>query len=197
MKQLRPYLSLIIPFVLVFLLWQKNRELLRYRMADNKRAQEVIQNKELHIQTLDSAVSFVLMKARKDSAEFKVAQIASNEEIKGYKRTIAKLRPLIQDKIDSFPDLREFVSSQDSVIDKQDSLLRAQDLYCALQIKDFQEILALHQQKFAAQAQISDAWMDMATQAQKETSKEKRRKNFFKVVSGVLVGGIVYMSLKE
>lgn len=197
MKQILPYFLLAVAVVLLFMMWQSNRELEKYRREDNKRSQQVIEAKTAEILTRDRAILKKDSLRKADSLKFRVSQIASNEEINGYKRTIAKLRPLIQDKIDSFPDLREFVSNQDSVILKQDSLLQAQDLYCALQIKDFQEILAIHQQKFEAQAQISEAWMDMATKAQKETKKEKRKKVFWKITSGILTAGIIFVALKE
>lgn len=133
----------------------------------------------------------------RDSLSFKSRENGLKIEIKRYESKIASLRPQVQAKIDSFPDLRQFLELQDSIIVKQDSLIRAQDLFCAAQISDFNEILALHQQKFTAQQQISEAWMETAAEARKDAVKEKRKKNFFKITSGILTAGILFLAVRE
>lgn len=197
MKNLLPYFLLLLLAILCFFLFQSNRELAKLRTEDNRRAQEVIAKHRDTIKTAVARINELEVRRTHEHDSAKVAQNSAKREIEAYKKTIIRLRPTVQAKIDSFPDLRAFVAAQDYLIQQQDSLIRSQDLFCAAQIRDFNEILALHQQKFEAQGQITDALTEQLAASTKETRKQKRGKNFFKVVSGVLVGGIVYMSLKE
>jgi len=172
-----------------------------WRIRDNERTRQLldigeakltIATKQAEILGRDTLIQALQTKVVKDSAKFKVSQNAAIREIKVYKVTIAKLRPLLQAKIDSFPDLREFVAAQDSTIDNQQALIQSQELHCTLQVRSLQQIIALTTQQFEAQKQITAAVTEQLAISTQETRKERRGKKFWRVLAVVgTVGGIL------
>lgn len=197
MKTALPYFLLLVALVLLFALWRSNRELAKLRMEDNRRAQQVIEQHRDTIKTAVARINELQAKGVKARDSAKVAQSALKIEISTYKKTIARLRPLVQAKIDSFPDLRDFVAAQDSTISRQDSLIYRQELFCTLQIRDLQEIVQLTEQKYAAQEQITAAVTAQLAKEVRQHRKTKRRSTLKSVGLGILSAGIVIISLKE
>lgn len=197
MKTILPYLLLAVALILLFFLFQSNRELAKLRMEDNRRAQETIARHRDTIKTVTARINELQAKGIKDRDSAKVAQSALKIEIRRYESKIASLRPKVQAKIDSFPDLRDFVANQDSVISRQDSLLRDTELFCQLQVRDLSKIIELQEQKFEAQKQITAAVTEQLAKETREHRKTKRRSALKSVGLGILSAGIVIISLKE
>lgn len=177
--------------------WRQAKEEQLKRYLDNGRAQVEIAAKQAEIDTAAGRIQALQEKVGKDSLKFRTREIARNAEIKGYKVAIARLRPLVAAKIDSFPDLRDFVANQDSVISKQDSLLRDTELFCQLQVRDLSKIIELQEQKYEAQKQITAAVTEQLAKETREHRKTKRRSALKSVGLGILTLGVVIISLKE
>jgi hypothetical protein len=180
-----------------YIQWKNANEEQNNAYAQNRRNQETIQRAGDSIKTAAARINELEAKGIRTRDSAKVAQNAAKREIQAYRQTIAKLRPLVQAKIDSFPDLREFVSSQDSVISKQDSLLHDTELFCQLQVRDLQDIIRLQEQKYHAQAEISEAWRQQAVESQAEAKKERRGKKFWQWTAGIAAGVALYLSVKQ
>lgn len=196
MKTILSVLLLLSLLLNGYFLWDR-KQAEKDKVTSNSEWQQRLDNYLAGVKTAGHLINELQAKRAQDSLTFKSREKGLKIEIKRYESKIASLRPQVQAKIDSFPDLRQFLELQDSIIVKQDSLIRAQDLFCAAQISDFNEILALHQQKFTAQQQISEAWMETAAEARKEAVKERKKKNFFKITSGILTAGILFLAVRE
>jgi hypothetical protein len=112
------------------------------------------------------------------------------------RQKIAILRPLVQVHLDTIPDLRDFVTSQDSVITNLDSLIHAQELFCTAQTQDLRDIIALTNQKYEAQEQITAAVTEQLAISTQETRKEKRGKKFWQVTTAIVTGVALYLAVK-
>lgn len=142
-------------------------------------------------------------KRHSDSLFFRVREIASNAEIRRHKKTIAELRPLVAE-LDSLPDLEEYlkdgiktlVIEQDSTIALQDSLIL--DLTASKNNleKSFTAEIDQKDLQLQATSQTSDLWREAAENAEKQTRKEKRRTKFFKILSGVITLGAIFLIAK-
>jgi hypothetical protein len=83
------------------------------------------------------------------------------------------------------------------LIDNQALTIRDQEIFCAAQVKDLREIIALTNQQYEDQKEITAAVSEQLTASMKATQKERKGKRFWKVVSVILVGGIIYQSVTK
>jgi len=194
-----PIAWLIIIALSFFILWQcegSKRKDLQKAEGDRLHEQQI---KELDLQAFAKEARLNELEAERvrvrDSA--KVSQNALKSEIKGNRKMIAELRKGVQPKLDSFPDLREFVALQDSTIEAQDSLITSLELSHAAEVVNLEKQLEEKGNQIMIERVKSDLWRDSAVQYEKERNKLTKGKRFRNVVIGVLTAGIVYVSLKE
>jgi len=122
----------------------------------------------------------------------KVAQNARKEEIKAYRKTIENLRRPVAVMIDTIPDLREFVTAQDSIISKQDDLIRGMELSHSAELLDMNEIIRLQNHQLNQQMAITATFETELTATQGENNKLRRGKNVRNVIIAGLVGIVIF-----
>lgn len=145
------------------------------RMADNLRNQ------------IETAGHIALAKSYADRARevdsvrtlerdsTKVVVRALKDETKAYKKTIAALRPLVGARIDSVPQLRDFVAAQDSTILKQDSTITSLEIANANEIKKATEIDELKRSEINEMVLTINGLQESVLFEQGETRKYKKQ----------------------
>jgi hypothetical protein len=194
-----PTLSLIIVALIFFSLWQCESGKRKDAEHDQgeRLHQQQIQELDRQGQTKDARLNELQAERTKMRDSAKVQQRARIEEIQGYKKTIANLRPTVQAKIDSFPDLRLFVASLDSTIAYQETLIVALQIGHAAEIVNLEQQLKEKGDQLMIERTKSDVYNEVLAEREKEIRKLTRGKRFRNVVIGVLAGVAVWISLKE
>lgn len=135
----------------------------------------------------------------RDSA--KIAQRAAKIENQAIRKTLSRLRPLLAPKIDSIPDLRDFVALQDSLINGQDSLIMSLEFSCMAQVRSFEEVIRLNRAQIQEQIAVSNTLQEMLVSEQGKTRKAERGKRFWKRTAGVITvvaaAVVTIVTLKE
>jgi len=199
MKLREPFAWLIVIALLFFILWQRSegKRQQAERFQDNRLTQERIEGLQEQSQKKEARLNELQAERTKMRDSAKVQQRARIEEIKGYKKTIANLRPTVQAKIDSFPDLRLFVASLDSTIAYQETLIVALQIGHAAEIVNLEEQLKVKGDQLMIERTKSDVFNEVLAEREKEIRKLTKGKRFRNVVIGCLTAGIVYISLRE
>lgn len=192
-----PYLLILIMGLFIAYQCKSSKIQQLERFQENSRFQEQIQK---HRDTAAMAAArFNELQAERSKLRdsVKVAVKASIEEIQGYKKVIAHLRPLVASKIDSFPDLRDFVAAQDSTIAQQDTLITSLQLAHSAEIINLESQLRERGRQLMQKDAINELLQSRNQELEKQVKKGQRTVRVWKVVSTVLAGGIVYMAIKE
>lgn len=196
-KTIFPYFLLAVMAVLLFLLWQTNRELERYRVADNRRAQEAIAEYKFIAERAehrgDSLSRAFVETHTRDSLALRAVKIDN----KAKSKRVVDLRPTVQPLIDSIADLKTFVNAYDSLLAGKNQEIRELESRHIGQILDLQAILKEKTSQIMAQIAINESLGQAHTNLETDLKKQKRKTGFWKVTTGILVGGVIYLSLKE
>jgi len=135
-----------------------------------------------------------------DSLRFKSAQSALKIEIQGHKKTIARLRPLVQHVITANPALDSLVTAQDSVILNQDSTILSLSAENQAQFASLNEVIRLQGAQIADYVNIAESW-----EAQFHTSEAahlkveralKHKVMFWKITTAFASAAVLYMIVK-
>lgn len=197
--------NLTILALFVLLLISGIGNILQNKSRKNKELTELLNNalNQVEIEKHRARAEFYADRAREvDSLRVlerdlaKVAESALKIENQGYRKTISRLRPLITTHIDSIPDLRDFVASQDSLINGQDSLIMSLEFSCMAQVRSFEEVIRLNRAQIQEQVAVSNTLQEMVVSEQGKTRKEVRKKKFFRTLSLIGAGGIAFLLLK-
>jgi hypothetical protein len=116
-------------------------------------------------------------------------------EISGHKRTIAILRPLAQPALDSNPDLSDLVTTQDITIGLQDSLINAQELFCADQVRDLEQIIRIQGQQTTQALALAEAEKQRGDEQERAKNGEVKKRKFWRFAAAVAAGVAVIVSL--
>ncbi len=167
------------------------------RLEGNRLTQQRIEELNQTAQTAAARINELEAERIRTRDSAIAAQSALKIEIKGYQKTIARLRPGIQPKIDSFPDLREFVALQDSVIVAQDTLINRMNLAHSAEVVNLESQLKESGRLVMIEAAKGELWRKSAETSQKQVRKLQRGKVFRNIVIGVLTAGVVVISIRE
>ena len=126
----------------------------------------------------------------------KIVLWASNDQIQTYKKTIARLRPLVAVRIDTIPDLRDFVAALDSTVAEQDTLIQSLQLAHSAEIVSYELELKERGRQILAKESIQVALEERLVSLERENRKQRRKTGFWKIVAGVAVGTTVYLAVK-
>ncbi len=176
--------------------WQA-RENDKASSVDRKVMQESISRHQGEADSARARISALEQDRKIYTDSARTQQRARVQEIKAFRTTIAKLKIKVAPEIEANPDLSHLFSVQDSVIRKQS------DLIDSLQIAHSAEIINLESQLKEKGNQVmieqlkTKLWKDSVQSAEKEANQQRKRKGFWRITSGILVGGIVYLSLKD
>lgn len=199
MKLILPYFLLAVMAVLLFQLWQSNRELKRLNAEVNSRVQEVIEAKQAEILKFDTLVATIREKMRKDS--LKDLPIITGLKLKArtLRIKLAELGEVTPQEVADTTCERLIRVSQlkDSVIEKQDDLISTLELRHSATLIDLNAIIRAQSSQLLAQLAIADAKDQQLASVTKEHRKTKRRSTLKSIGLGILTGGIIYMSLRE
>jgi hypothetical protein len=103
---------------------------------------------------------------------------------------------LAQPLIDSNPDLSDLVTTQDITIGLQDSLINAQELFCAAQVRDLEQIIRIQGQQTTQALALAEAEKQRGDAAEKQVKKERRKGKLWRTVAFIGAGVIAVLSLK-
>lgn len=199
MKLILPYFLLAVMAVLLFQLWQSNRELKRLNAEANSRIQEVIEAKQAEILKFDTLVATIREKMRKDSLKDLPVITGLKLKARTLRIKLAELGEVTPQEVADTTCERLIRVSQlkDSVIEKQDDLISTLELRHSATLIDLNAIIRAQSSQLLAQLAIADAKDQQLASETKEHRKTKRRSTFKSIGLGILTGGIIYLSLKE
>jgi uncharacterized protein HemX len=167
------------------------------RISENREFQATI---EKHRQTAqrararaDSLYAVFVKRRVVDSVALRVLSVRN----KAMSETVQKLRQPVQPLIDSLPQLRAFVLANDSLLAMKDEQIQQMELRHEAQIIDLEGVIKDRGREIMAQAQETEAYKTELAESQKETRKERRGKNFWKVTAGIVTGVVLYLSVRE
>lgn len=179
-----------------YIQWKNANEEQLKRLLDNGRAQVEIANKQAEILSRDSAILKLKGKVAARKAQDSVAMAGLKQANFRLAKKINELRPLIAPDLAENDTLNAFVMLQDSLLAGKDSLIYSQEIFCQLQVRDLQDIIRLQEQKYHAQAEISEAWRQQAVESQAEAKKERRGKKFWQWTAGGITAIALYLAVK-
>lgn len=168
--------------ILVFLSYQKDPvledQLIRYQLEIDRNRHEI-----------DS----LLKRQDQLKRELKEDSIQSEKEKKKYQYRIANLKQELEKKrpeitviADSFPQLKEFINLQDSIITTQAARIDTLESDKARQWKTFNQILTASEEKYKAQVEINDH-MNSIVQIERKKNKRITKQNIgLKIGLGVV-----------
>jgi hypothetical protein len=170
------------------------------RYGDNLRLQGVIESVRdeaaANLAASRDSVALVLTRSARDKEISDSLSASLLSEIRGHKRTIAILRPLVQPLIDANPDLSDLITEQDWTIAKLDSLNRLQELACAGQIADRDTVIRLQAGQITEALALAEAEKQRGDGEERAVKREKRGKKLWQWVAGIAAGVAVVVSLK-
>jgi len=195
---LSPVLALIIVAMGFFIAYQcqsakvQNLE----RLEGNRLTQERIAKLQEQAQSAAHRADELAIERGKLRDSVRVAVMSQKSEIQAFKKEIARLRPTVAAKIDSFPDLRAFVAYQDSTIEAQDSTITTLELGHSAEVISYEQELKERGKEVMAGAQQKEQYLGDYLESDKKVKKLNRKVRFWKVCTGVGAALVVYLSVK-
>jgi len=183
-----------------FFLWgtcQKNKVL--ELKAESVKAQHQEQLKDLENKAAVFKASADAEKRARETARdsAKVQQRAKEVALVANLATISALKKKLAPKLAENPDIDTLVQAQERAYKKLDSLYKGAELQHAAEIVSYEKELKDRAEQLMIERTKSDVFNEVLAEREKEIRKLTRGKRFRNVVIGTLVGGIVYLSLKE
>ena len=126
-----------------------------------------------------------------------VSVIAYNKEISYWRGKAKSTRVIVKTVIAENPQLEEFVSNQDSLIETMDVFIDTLQDQKADQWQNFNRLLAVTDQKFQASQEINTNLEALNKDLNKRVKRERAKKSAWKIVAGTLAAGIIYQSINN
>ena len=181
---------------IIWIQYQSANLMSDFRTAEQLVFQDALEKSRQRLQSYADSAHKLTVRLALTRDSMKVAVNARKREIAELKKFIADRRPEIAERIDTIPDLREFVAVQDSIIERQDNLIRGMELSHSAEIVDLEEIIRLQEAKFKEQMAITAGFEQRLVVSEAETKKERKGKKFRNVVIGVLSGLILIQAVR-
>jgi len=133
-----------------------------------------------------------------DSVKSSRVVVALKIENKNLRLEVKKAKNVhVTEIIDQNPDLDKFVDLQDSLIANLDATVDTLELQKVRTWKSFNQILSVSDEKFKASQQINLHLESINSDLRKSVRKERNKKTFWKVATGIAVTGLIFNSLNH
>jgi hypothetical protein len=159
---------------------------------DNQAFKDRIETLRWEKSLKDAQLKAIIKESEDNDSTTKVELRAKDKEISLLKAKLSKQRPVIQPIIDSIPELKAFIATQDSVILVTEQ--RADNLQMALtsQLETIRDLRTLIIDKDRISNEMFVTCSQQLDKADRLANKEHKRKTFFKKLAGVL--GIIVIT---
>jgi len=145
--------------------------------------------------TIDSLLlheELLRMQIKEDSAKTQIREAALKREIRGQRKELQELRPVVQKYLDSIPALKEYTDLQDGVIQKQSELIDSLQTWQSIERMKFKRLLLAGDEKFNASVSINGHLRDISEIRKKDNRRLKKINRLLLVAVPVgFVGGVL------
>jgi len=164
---------------------------------DNNEAElkEQIKTEQAKIAEISAKESVLKMRIYNDSIASNLAKNEYVKKISALKRELGRARKPVQALIDSIPALDNFVDIQDSTINLQDNRIDTLEYEKAEMWAKFNALLSASEEKNKVQIELNSHYQDLNKQLDKQVRRERNKKTFWKVTTGILGGALVAKSI--
>ena len=153
---------------------------------------QAIEVEKRHSVELQNEGEALKQKIKQDSLKSKAVVIALESKIKVLTKEVKKSREIAQPEIDKSPALTEFVSDVDSLDIAQGAIIDSLKSYNVRQWRSFNSLLSIEQEKTQVQTELNSHFVDLNIQVSRQLKKERRKKTFFKITTGIIAGVLLY-----
>lgn len=180
LKQILPYFLLAVTLILLFFLFQSNRELAKLRLLDNRRMQEEIAKHTATAKSYRDSARLERAKRIHGDSLAKSLENGLRMRVAAYEKTLIKQRIPIQPLIDSIQALGDFVETYDSLSTAKDSLIFSLNTRIDTLQRSYNREIRQIEHAYASQQQVSKLWEGQANnfQALYNEADRKARKKF-------------------
>jgi len=188
-----PYL-IIIGLVIALSVSQCSRQKVQVESND-KVFEAVLKSDKARINALEATSKALKLKLKEDSVKAIASQTKFVKEIKSLKVKLAYARTRVIPLLDSIPELDRFVDLSDSTISVQDARIDSLSAEKSEMWAKFNALIASAEEKNKVQIELNSHYQDLNKQLDKQIRRERTKKTAWKLVSGILAGGLIAKSL--
>jgi len=159
--------------------------------------QAKINAKEAELVTIQNREEELKKKLYTDSLKNSASLQSLKRENKALRKEIVTARANIQNVIDSIPEVDHFVDLTDSLDLIQEATIDTLQNQGARQWTAFNSVLSLEKEKNAVHKEINLHLESINSDLRKSVRKERNKKTFWKVATGIAVTGLIFNSLNH
>lgn len=147
--------------------------------------------KKAEIERLITKEKTLLIRIKQDSALQALQSIQFKTKISNLERKLSQTRPIVMAQVDTLPEVKEYILTQDSVITTQAAEI---DTLQAQKVKtwnEFNKIMNVSEQKFQASLDVNRNLDAIIGLQNKDNKRLKRQNTFLKIGLGIAGAGFI------